>query len=577
MTGDSDFSNLPQAETVEKKRARLSIVWIIPILAAVVGIGIAVQQHLSEGPTIRIAFRSAEGVEAGKTSIKYKEIEIGKVTGVNLSRDFSRILVTAKMEKSAEGLIVKDASFWIVKPRVTLSGVSGIGTLLSGNYIRFEPGKSRETGHDFVGLEIPPPATSGLPGREFVLRSDTLGSLGIGSPVYYRRLNVGQVISYGLAEDGKSVYIRIFLNAPFDRFVTSNTQFWEASGIDLSVGASGLSVQTESLLSLLVGGIAFETPASPAGNNAVADNAVFPLSSDRATALSPGEIESERYALHFRGSLRGLSVGAPVDFLGLPVGEVTGIFFAYGPGERSIRTRVEIETYPHRLFVRRGKPDATAGRSTPIREGRAFMQRQVTDMGLRAQLRSASLISGGLYVALDYFPDAPKAKIDWKPTPPDFPVVPSEMENLQASLSRLLGKLDRVPVEEIGNDARKAIADLDRTLVRLEGETLPEARKSLETLDRTLQIANRTLERVDGEIVPEAKKTLEDLRRAIASADHVLTNTDGAFLRPDAPGRQDLRDALREIARAARAVRALADYLERNPNALIRGKSREKP
>jgi paraquat-inducible protein B len=205
------------------------------------------------------------------------------------------------------------------------------------------------------------------------------------------------------------------------------------------------------------------------------------------------------------------------------------------------------------------------------------MQRQVTDMGLRAQLRSASLISGALYVALDYFPDAPKAKIDWKPTPPDFPVVPSEMENLQASLSRLLGKLDRVPVEEIGNDARKAIADLDRTLVRLEGETLPEARKSLETLDRTLQIANRTLERVDGEIVPEAKKTLEDLRRAIASADHVLTNTDGAFLRPDAPGRQDLRDALREIARAARAVRALADYLERNPNALIRGKSREKP
>ena len=576
MTDDSDFTNLPQAETVGKKRARISIVWIIPILAAVVGIGIAVQQRLSEGPTIRISFRSAEGVEAGKTSIKFKEIEIGKVTGVNLSRDFSRILVTAKMEKSAEGLIVKDASFWIVKPRVTLSGVSGIGTLLSGNYIRFEPGESRETGHNFVGLETPPPATSGLPGREFVLRSDTLGSLGIGSPVYYRRLNVGQVISYGLADDGKSVYIRIFLNTPFDRFVTSNTQFWEASGIDLSVGARGLSVQTESLLSLLVGGIAFETPF-PAENNAVADNAVFPLSSDRATALSPREIDAERYALYFRGSLRGLSVGAPVDFLGLPVGEVTGIFLAYTPGERSIRTRVEIVTYPHRLFVPRGKPDATAGRSTTIREGRAFMQRQVADMGLRAQLRSASLISGALYVALDYFPDAPNAKIDWKRTPPDFPVVPGEMENLQANLRSILGKLDRVPVEEIGNDARKAIAALDRTLVRLEGETLPEARKSLETLDRTLQSANRTLERVDGEIVPEAKKTLEELRRAITSAERVMSNTDDTFLGPDAPGRQDLRDALREIARAARAVRALADYLERNPNALIRGKSREKP
>ncbi|MGE5284515.1 MAG: intermembrane transport protein PqiB [Actinomycetota bacterium] len=577
MTDDPDFTGIPRAESVPAKRARISIVWIIPVLAAVVGIGIAVQQRLNEGPEIRISFRSAEGVEAGKTSIKYKEIEIGKVTGVHLSRDFSRILVTAKMEKSAEGLLVKDARFWIVKPRVTLSGVSGIGTLLSGNYIRFEPGKSREPGNDFIGLETPPPATSGLPGREFVLRSDTLGSLGVGSPVYYRRLNVGQVISYGLAEDGKSVYIRIFLNAPFDRFVTSNTQFWEASGIDLSVGANGLSVQTESLLSMLVGGIAFETPASPEGNSAVGDNAVFPLSSDRATALSPREIDADRYALFFRGSLRGLSVGAPVDFLGLPVGEVTGVFLTYAPGKRRIRTRVEIVTYPHRMLESQGNPDATAGRGTPISERREFMQRQVTEMGLRAQLRNASLISGQLYVALDYFPDAPEAKIHWERKPPDFPVVPSEMENLQANLRNLLAKLDKVPIEEIGKDARKAIGSLDRTLARLETETLPEAKKSLETLDRTMRSANRALERVDGEIVPEAMKTLEELRRAIASAERVITNTDNAFLGPDAPGRQDLRDALREIARAARSVRALSDYLERNPDALIRGKTREKP
>ncbi|MCR4309353.1 MAG: MlaD family protein, partial [Deltaproteobacteria bacterium] len=251
MTDDSDFTNIPQAESVPKRRARLSIVWVIPILAAVVGIGIAIQQHLSEGPTIQIAFRSAEGVEAGKTSIKFKGIEIGKVTGLNLSEDYSRILVTAKMENDAEGLLVKDASFWIVRPRVALSGVSGIGTLLSGNYIRFEPGKSTKKERDFVALEVPPPVTFGLPGREFVLRSDTLGSLDIGSPVYYRRLNVGQVISYDLAKDGKSVDIRIFLNLPFDRFVTSNTRFWEVSGIDVSVGATGLAVQTESLLSLL--------------------------------------------------------------------------------------------------------------------------------------------------------------------------------------------------------------------------------------------------------------------------------------------------------------------------------------
>jgi len=577
MTDDSDFTSIPQAESVPNKRARLSIVWIIPILAAVVGIGIAIQQRLSEGPTIRIAFRSAEGVEAGKTSIKYKDIEIGKVTGLNLSEDYSRILVTAKMERSAGGLLVKDASFWIVKPRVTLSGVSGIGTLLSGNYIRFEPGKSTQKGRDFVGLEDPPPTTSGLPGKEFVLRSDSLGSLGIGSPVYYKRLNVGQVISYALAEDGKTVDIRIFLNVPFDRFVTSNTRFWEASGIDVSVGASGLSVRAESLLSVLVGGIAFETPPSPAGNNPVADNAVFPLSGDRVAALSPREVDAERYALHFRGSLRGLSVGAPVDILGLSIGEVTGVSLDYVPGSRSIRTRVKIVTYPYRLLVPGGKQVTAAEKRTPEKERREFMQRQVVEKGLRAQLRSANLISGQLYVALDYFPDASKAKIDWERKPPEFPVVPGEMANLQAKLQDLLVKLDKVPVEEIGNEARKAIASLDRTLGRLEGETLPEANKTLETLERMLQNASRTLERVDGEIVPEAKKTLEELRRAIASAERALSNTDNTFLGPDAPLQQDLRDAMREIGRAAASVRALADYIEKNPNALIRGKTREKP
>jgi paraquat-inducible protein B len=577
MTEPPDLTNLPQAETVPGKRLRLSVVWIIPVLAALVGLGIAIQQLRNEGPTIRIAFLSAEGVEAGTTPIKYKDVEIGKVTGVSLSKDYSRILVTAKMEKAAEGLLVEDARFWVVKPRVTLAGVSGIGTLLSGNYIRFEPGHSANPGREFTGLEVPPSVATGLPGREFVLRADTLGSLGIGSPVYYRRLNVGQVVAYALSPDGKSVDVRIFLNAPFDRLVSSNTRFWEASGIDVAVGANGLSVQTESLLALLVGGVAFDTPAVTAGNAAISDNAVFPLSRDRITALSPREVETERYALYFDESLRGLSVGAPVDFLGLPVGEVTGVFLDLSPGSPRIRARVEIATYPQRLIPR--LDNAAAARTKPFRRDarRAFLQRQVADMGLRAQLRSASLISGQLYVALDFFPDAPKAAIDWRTEPPKFPAVPGEPANLQAKMAHVLAKLDAIPLAEIVDDARNAIAALERTLARVDGETLPEAKRALASLDRTLQGASRTMERVDGEIVPETRQTLAELRRAIASAERVLENADGAFLNPDAPGRQDLREAVREIGRAARAIRVLADYLERNPNALLRGKPQEKP
>ncbi len=577
MTENGDLSDVPQAERVPGKRVGLSVVWVIPILAALVGLGIAIQQFLNEGPMIRITFRAAEGIEAGKTRIKYMDVDIGKVTEVGLSNDYSRIVVTAKMEKQVEPLIVDDCRFWIVKPRVTLSGISGIGTLLSGNYIRFEPGKSRRQRREFVGIETPPPATSGLPGREFVLRADTLGSLGIGSPVYYRRINVGQVIGYDMAPGGKSVDIRIFLNAPYDRFVTSNTRFWEASGIDLSVGANGVSVRTESLLSLLVGGIAFETPARAPGDNAVASEAVFPLSNDRNTALSPRGAEVERFALYFHDSLRGLSIGAPVDFLGLPVGEVTDVGLVYSEPTQTIRTRVEVATYPSRFFAHAEKTDAPGALSLSGEKRRTFLQRQVVEKGLRAQLRSGNLVSGQLYVALGFFPDAPKAEIDWTRNPPRFPVVPGKRATIEAKVNSILAKLDKVPVEKIGKDLAETLSTLDRTLRRLDGETLPEARKTLATLDRTMESATRTLSRVDGEIVPEIKKTLGELRRAAASAHRALSNTDNTFLGPDAPAKQELRDALREFTRAARAIRVLADYLERNPNAILRGKPRESP
>jgi paraquat-inducible protein B len=573
MAEETGLPEIPTAEARPRRHSRISVVWIIPIVAALVGVAIAVQQRMNEGPVIRIHFRSAEGVEAGKTSVKYKDVEIGKVTSVTLSGDYSRIIVTAKIEKSAEGLIVDDAKFWIVKPRVSLSGISGIGTLLSGNYIQFEPGTSRRAGRAFTGLETPPHVTSDVPGRTFLLRADTLGSLGAGSPVYYRRLNVGQVVSYALTDDGKSVIVRIFLNAPFDRLVTPNTRFWEASGIDVAAGADGLSVRAESLLSLLVGGIAFETPPPGDGGAegaAVADNAVFPLSADRNTALSPREVSAERYALYFPDSLRGLSVGAPVTFLGLPIGEVTGVTLEYLPATETIRTRVDISTYQYRLFSHLPAENIAGEKALPPKARRERMQRQVVDKGLRAQLRTGSFVSGQLFVAMDYFPDAPKARIDYSRKPPRFPTVPGETTELRAQAKRLLAKLERIPAEEIGNEARAAIASLDRTLRRLEERTLPGAEKSFASVDRTFG-------RVDAEIVPEARKLLEELRKAAASAERAAANADRQMLAPDAPGQRELQDAMREIARAARSVRLLADYLERDPSALIRGKNEEKP
>ena len=268
-----------------RRRQRISVVWIIPILAAVVAIGIAIQRILSEGPTITIVFKAAEGVEAGKTFIKYKDVNIGQVTAVELSSDHSKVEVTAKIDKNADGLIVEDAKFWVVEPRVTLSGVSGLGTLLSGNYIGFEVGKSDKQQRKFTGLEVPPIITGGQPGRQFVLKADSLGSLGIGSPIYYRRLQAGQVIAYDLASDGKAIEIKVFVNAPYDQYVNPGTRFWNASGVDVSVGAGGVDVRTQSLVALLAGGLAFDTPPFAPKAEPAAANTAFTLYTDQATAM----------------------------------------------------------------------------------------------------------------------------------------------------------------------------------------------------------------------------------------------------------------------------------------------------
>ncbi len=554
MAENTDLANVPQATSVPKKRMRFSVVWIIPLVAALVSLGIAVHRFLSEGPTITITFRAAQGVVAGKTFVKFKDINIGQVTAVRLSDDYSKIVMTAKIDKHAEGLIVEDAKFWVEAPRVTLSGISGIGTLLSGNYIGVEPGKSHKKGREFIGLEVPPVITGGQPGREFVLRADDLGSLGIGSPLYYRHLNVGQVIGYDLARDGRSLDIKVFVNGPYDRYVTPDTRFWQASGIDVSVGAGGFSVQTQSVLSILIGGIVFERPPDASAAEPAAANTAFMLYSDRRAAFALRESVIEHYVLHFKESLRGVSVGAPVNLLGLPVGEVTEVGLEFDPATGGVGPRVVIAIYPDRFVAHLQKSAPAGARPRTLRERRAFVQRLI-DQGLRAQLQIGSLLSGQLYVALDYFPDAPKAKIDWRQEPPELPVVPGGLAPFEKKILNVLTKLEQLPLEDISRDVKKV----------------------LETLDQALKDVSQIANRVDGEVVPQAEKTLEDLRRSIGAAQRVLANTETTLVGPDAAAQQDLRDALQEIARAARGIRVLADYLERNPNALIRGKTQEKP
>ncbi len=454
------------------------------------------------------------------------------MTAVRLSPDYSKVEVTAKIAKSAAGLIVEDAKFWVVEPRVTLSGVSGLGTLLSGNYIGFEVGKSDKKARQFSGLDTPPIITGGQPGRQFVLKAENLGSLGIGSPIYYRRLQAGQVVAYKLADDGKAIELTVFVNGPYDRYVTPGTRFWNASGVDVSVGAGGVDVRMQSVVSLLAGGLAFETPPFVAKAEPAAPDTVFTLYSDQATAMKQPDAIATRYVLHFSESLRGLSVGAPVTLLGLPAGEVTAVGLDLEPGMLNIRGRVEIVTFPERF---------------------------------------------------EYFPDAAKAKVDWSQETPVLPVIPSTLPNLEAKLGAIMAKVDALPYEAIGADVTKALGTLNVTLQgagtmmnRIDADVTPELKATLEEVRRVVATADGVLKDGVGRTLNEVNTTLEDLRRPLATADAVLKNTDATLVGRNSPVQQELRDALQEITLAARSLRVLMDYLDQHPDSLLRGKTEDK-
>ncbi len=553
MPEPTDDVELPQATVVPPKRSRISIVWIIPVLAALVGIGIAVQRIRSEGPTITIVFKAAEGIEAGKTFIKYKDVIIGQVKTVQFTEDYAKVEVTAKITKRAAGLMVDDAQFWVVRPTITLSGITGLNTLLSGNYIGFKSGASDVERTEFVGLDKAP-FVAGQLGREFVLTADDLGSLAAGSPILYRHLPVGQVIDFDLAPDGKSVRINVFVSAPYDRFVSRGTRFWRTSGISVSLGANGFDVRTESLASLLVGGIAFDAPPFVHDTAEAPSDSEFALHEDRAAAMKARDAMTRLYVLRFNESLRGLSVGAPVTYLGVQIGEVVDIGFDFEPEKANIAPRVSITFYPERLlvFTDPGQQKRVEEHlKSDERRRNAFLQRMIDERGLRAQLRTGSLLTGQLYVAFDYFPKAPKASIVTNKGVAEFPVVASGLVDLEAKLSSILDKIDKTPIEEIG----------------------AALRKDLESLDATLAGAQKLVTRVDTELVPSIKTDLEALHRTLGAMERTLANANATLLGPDAPAQQELRDALNEFTRAARSMRVFLDYLERHPEAPIRGKT----
>jgi paraquat-inducible protein B len=540
-TRDEQLPEIPEAVAEPKRRFNLQLVWLIPIVAAIIGGTLAVRTYLEKGPVITISFKTGEGLEPGKTKIKYKDVEVGLVTDVVIGKDLTSVIATAELKKGVTPYLLDDTRFWVVKARISGGTITGLGTLLGGSYIGMDVGTSKQTRRDFQGLDTQPVVTMDVPGSRFLLHSDDLGSIDIGAPLYFRRIQVGQVLSYNLDQDGKGVTFKVFVASPYDKFVRTVTRFWHASGIDLAVDANGLKLNTQSLVSIMTGGISFQTPDDGDTAPPPDPNIAFTLFSSRSEAMKQPDSYSFNYTLEFKESVRGLSVGAPVDFRGVNVGEVTKIRTEFDPVTNELDMLVEVRTYPERMRARQ-----VGSVMQDPRNPRALADILV-GKGLRAQLKSGNMLTGQLFVSLDFFPKAPKAKINWDAIPPKFPTIPSSLVELQAILDHVMTKFEKLPL----------------------GEMVTELRQAVQSLDNTLQSTNSAVKRIDGDVLPEVRSTMEEARKTLAAARQTLES--------DAPVQQDLRDALRELSRTAQSLRVLSDYLERHPEALIRGKQEEKP
>ncbi len=536
-----DLEDVPDA-IVDEEVKGFPVVWLLPLVALLAGGWLFYKTMSEKGPEITISFQTAEGIEAGKTQIKFRDVTVGQVDDVDISDDLKTVVLTATMEAGTEAYLTDASRFWVVKPRVGAGGVTGLGTLLSGAYIAFEPNTTGKKQKNFVGLEKPPIISQDKEGSRFRLRTETLGSLSVGSPVYFRQFDIGEVTDYKLADDYSHVDVGIFVQAPYAQYVRERTHFWNAGGVSMSMDASGVNVEMESLVALLSGGVAFETLPEFSDSPAAREGTVFPLFKSRAESLERPITEVFNYTLKFTDTVRGLSIGAPVEYRGIRVGTVKNIMLGEDPQHAGVVSPVVIiGIEPQRTMGYSDVDDSEVTRQEATEMETSPQQRikSLVSKGLRARLQTGSLVTGQLFVELDIFPDAEPATVIEGGLYPEIPTLPSSLQGMIANVNRILNKIEQ--------------SDLEGTLTNLNA-LMVSTNSLMSALDRDVPGLTRDLD-----------ATLQAVSGTLATLDATVS-ADGEI------GNQ-LQDALKEIGAAARSIRVMAEYLERHPEAMLKGKS----
>jgi len=525
----NDFIDPDASEVTINKKTELPLVWFLPLIALLVSGWLIAKSYNEKGPVITISFPTAEGLEVDKTKIKYLNVEIGKITAISISDDLKTILITAQMNSSAASYLNKNTSFWVVRPQVGLGGISGLGTLLSGPYIAIKPGDGSRENH-FTGLITPPLLKHNAEGRYFILETNNLGSMKPGTPINFHGITVGEVLSHTLSDEANAIRLTVFINKPYDQFIRKNTRFWIDSGVDLSAGADGFKVRTGPLISLLSGGIAFRAAAEDTVENIQPENSTFPLYDTYELSTQIVYQNTLKYVMYFNGSVRGLTVGAPVQLRGIPIGKVTEINLELDKKTAEIHIPVTVELEPERI------KEINNDNNISDKDTMA----QLINKGLRAQLQTGSLLTGQLLVDLDFHPKSKIVLSDNQSVYPEFPTTASSLDQFTHSANIIMDKVAKLPLEDLTTEANKTLQSLQDTSKAATG-MLVTAKGTLDTADKTM-----------------------------ASAHQVLST-----LEPGSTTHYELEQLLQELTQAASSVKQLTDYLEQNPNSLIRGKKEQ--
>lgn len=520
---------------VSPKRSGFSWIWLLPIVAAIVGASLVLRNWMLTGPNIEIYFDSAESLVVGQTKLRYRDVEVGHISSISVAPDRKGVVVKARLElEGADYITQEQARFWVVRPRLGLSGVSGLGTLLSGAYIAVDAPQTvskADKVYEFHGLESPPEIISGRPGSRYVLTTPSLGSLDRGSPVYYQGIQVGQVIGYEFNPEGEGVHVQVFVDAPYDQYITDSTRFWNVSGVNMSVDAGGFTVRTHSLVAALAGGVAFERSTMGA-NHPVSPNTYFELFRSQTEALAEPDGVAVPLQFHFYQSTRGLQAGAAVEFRGLELGNVTDVQLEYDSDKQSFYALVKARIYPQRLgSVYNHVALAARKGDDPL----ASLIAPMVKHGLRAQMRPANLLTGKQYVALEFFPKAPEFAFNERMVPLLVPTIAGDFDRLQEQVSNIVNKVSAIPFPEIGAQ-----------------------------LEQMLKQMNLVVRKLDQASVPQLNQTLLSVQKAVDQVASLLAS--------DSSLNSNLEQNMRELNRAMRSMRDLADSLQAQPSSLLRGR-----